>query len=434
MEDMVIRYESMGTIIWSKKDKCYYITNDEKNEREIQNILKEKIKDGEIYNELVKMGLNGTRKEIFSKNSNGLMAPLEYYFDFTNVCNLRCSHCYNRNNMNTTTMEAKQIERIIEDMYKNGIMRIHLAGGEPTLFPKELETYLSTANKYGIMSSMATNGTAITDEICDIISRNNIFSITVSVESAEEDKNAKIRGVGSLKKSKDGIKKLIEYRERNDKNYLVGVKVSFDTETKKEDFEKLIQLALDLKIDVLKFANPERCVFHERGHYSRTKDKYYENMRIIKELKQKYQDKIFITQISSPFNNCATIGLPNMKGCIGAQELIAINSKGNITPCLMNTYNLGNVKDYNSITEVYKSDKIKQYYKKIKNYECGDCRYHSQCRGGCQVRKIVQHGEIKGTDPLCPKKNESQTEQLKKEDTKNNKYKYFNKIAVLHSL
>ena len=30
--------------------------------------------------------------------------------------------------------------------------------------------------------------------------------------------------------------------------------------------------------------------------------------------------------------------------------------------------------------------------KTISNYDCGDCKYHGQCRGGCQVRKYVEEG------------------------------------------
>lgn len=432
MEDIIVRHENIGTLIWSKKYKCYFIAKDKRYKQEIKDILAKKKNDGKIYDELKKIGMNGKVKEIFSDNKQELMAPLEYYFDFTNVCNLKCSHCYNRKNMNNTTMSKTQIEKIITDMYQNGIMRLHLAGGEPTLFSEELNTYLATANKYGIVVSMATNGTMITEEICDIIAKNDIMSITISIESAEESKNAKIRGKGNLEKAKNGIRKLIDYREKYNKNYLVGIKVSYDVQMGKEDFEKLIQLALELKIDVLKFANPERCLFHEKGYYSKTKDKYYKNIKIIHELKQKYKDQILITQIASPITNCSNIGLPNMKGCIGAQELIAINAKGNITPCLMNNYNLGNIKDYNSISDVYQSDKIKKYYEKIKNYKCEDCEYHKQCRGGCQVRKIVQYGEIKEVDPLCPKNNKEKIEKL----TKNQKseFEIFNKVVVVHSL
>ncbi len=432
MEDVIVRHESMGTLIWSKKYKAYFILKNHEDEKELEDILHEKKADGEIYQEALKIGLLGKRKEINSNNKEGLMAPLEYYFDFTNVCNLRCSHCYNRKNMNTSTMSSEEIERIITDMYNNGIMRIHLAGGEPTLFPEEMNTYLATANKYGIVSSMATNGVGITEEICDIISKNNIMSITVSIESADEEKNAKIRGKGSLKKALEGVETLIKYREKNHQNYLVGIKVSYDVDTEKEDFEKLIELALKLKIDVLKFANPERCLFHERGYYSKTKDKYYENIKIINDLKEKYKEQLFITQISSPITNCSNIGLPNMKGCIGAQELIAINSKGNITPCLMNNFNLGNVKDYKSISEVYTSDKIKKYYQKIKNYDCTGCQYHNQCRGGCQVRKMVEYGDIKEIDPLCPKNNKKIVDEIN--EKKPSEFKKFNKVIVVHSL
>ena len=79
---------------------------------------------------------------------------------------------------------------------------------------------------------------------------------------------------------------------------------------------------------------------------------------IINKLKQKYKNEILITTVNSPVNYCTTVGLPNMKGCIGAQELVAINSDGSVTTCLMNKYDLGNIFDVESITEIYESDKI----------------------------------------------------------------------------
>ena len=92
MEDVIVRHESMGTLIWSKKYKAYFILKNHEDEKELEDILHEKKVDGEIYQEALKIGLLGKRKEINSNNKEGLMAPLEYYFDFTNVCNLRCSH------------------------------------------------------------------------------------------------------------------------------------------------------------------------------------------------------------------------------------------------------------------------------------------------------------------------------------------------------
>lgn len=430
MEDAIIRYEANDIIIWSKKKKAYFCSKVTEDNIEIDKVLKGNITSGIIYDELKEIGaISDNKKIIKSDSENRLMSPLEYYFDFTNVCNLKCSHCYNRENMNTKTMTPEQIEKIIVDMYNSGVMRLHLAGGEPTLFPKELDTYLATAKRYGIITSMASNGVSITDKICEILDRNDLMSITISIESANEEENSKIRGKGSLKKSIEGIKKLSEYRRKHNSKYAIGIKVSYDVDIDDKEFEDLIRLSKELKIDILKFANPERCIFHEQGYYSKKAQKYYKNMEAVRKLREKYKDEIFITQITSPVNNCADIGLPNMEGCIGAQELIAINCKGEVTPCLMNDTYLGNIFEVDSIRDLYKSEAMDDYYKKISNYDCKTCQYHKECRGGCQVRKIVEYGKIEKNDPICPVKNNI---KVNIKDTKDDSR--LMKIMVLHSL
>ena len=161
-------------------------------------------------------------------------------------------------------------------------------------------------------------------------------------------------------------------------------------------------------------------------------ENYYNVNSYVMELKEKYKsEKIYISNIANPVNGCADIGLPNMKGCIGAQELISINPDGRISPCLMNQISLGNIYDYNSISDFWNnSEKLKEYRKVIANYGCEDCEYKNQCRGGCQVRKYVEYGEIKGIDPLCPAKHKEKI--IKKQEDK--KIKKLTKINVLHSL
>ena len=456
--DIVLRHEKDDLIIWSNKTKAYYIVSDKQDEAQ----MLEMIETGEcssdkpnnqnnqkLFDELKQIGaIGGTRRDIYSKADNRLMSPLEYYFDYTNVCNLQCTHCYNRNNMNSDTLEDDQIVRIIKDMYESGVMRLHLAGGEPTLFPDKLDIYMKTAKEYGILTSMASNGVCITDEICEILTRNDVMSITISIESANEEENAKIRGKGSLKDSLDGIVHLAKYKKEHNSNYFIGIKVSYDVDVDPKEFEDLIKLAIEYNIDVLKFANPERCVFHERGYYGKKANKYYENIETVRKLKEKYDKDLLITQIVSPVTNCLDLGLPNMRGCIGAQELIAINCRGDITPCLMNLTPLGNIFEIDSIRDVYASDLIKDYYKKITDYDCGDCPVHAKCRGGCQVRKMVEYGKITGIDPLCPIKQnkiklpkDNNIENKKDKNDKNDKKdkyktddKKLKKICVLHSL
>lgn len=67
----------------------------------------------EILVELEEMGLRDNLKEIYTVNKD-LSSPLEYYFDYTNACNLKCNHCYNKEYLNCDTMTDEQIENVID--------------------------------------------------------------------------------------------------------------------------------------------------------------------------------------------------------------------------------------------------------------------------------------------------------------------------------
>lgn len=431
MKNMLVRREYFGNLIWSDTDKCYFVPINKEIDEQVNKIINDGPGEAEVIKELEEMGLRNGVRYIESNNSNSLSAPLECYFDYTNACNLRCSHCYNREFINFATMDEDEIDYVIQDLYNNGVMRLHLAGGEPTLFPEKLERYMATAKKYGIVTSMSSNGTLVSDEIANIIEKNDVTSFTISVESADEKKNAKIRGNGILAKSIEGIRKIVEYRDRNKSKFYIAIKMSYDVHTTEKDFKKMIKLSKKLKVDTLKLINPERCEYHEKGYYSNHAKEYYSIQKIIRKLQEKNKSSLNITMVNSPVNNTCSNGLPNMKGCIGAQELIAINPDGNVTPCLMNKYDLGNIFKDEGIKNIYSGEKINTYNNSATDYNCEECIHHKQCRGGCQVRKVVEYGKITSIDPLCPLKNGEETKEINNEPQK---YNFFIKINVYHSL
>ena len=134
-----------------------------------------------------------------------------------------------------------------------------------------------------------------------------------------------------------------------------------------------------------------------------------------------------ITNISNPILYNFIIGIEENKGCIGAQELLTINPDGRITPCLMNHHLLGNIYEYKSVKEfLANSNRLKEYIAMIENNDC-NCTIQESCRGGCQVRKIVEYGKIYSHDPLCPKEELTRTKtKIKKE--------IIRKVNVYHSL
>lgn len=154
---IIIRKEFDSYLIFSTKKKKYYFASNEILQEEMRQIVKNIIRkekwtknvvSEKLINQLMELGLNDEEIKYIDKSINRevLSAPLEYYFDFTSSCNLKCNHCYNKAHLNNRTMEIQDIRGIINEMYEYGVMRLHLAGGEPTLYKEKLAAYLSCAN------------------------------------------------------------------------------------------------------------------------------------------------------------------------------------------------------------------------------------------------------------------------------------------------
>ena len=319
------------------------------------------------------------------------------------------------------------VRKIISDFAELGIMRIHLAGGEPTINYEALKNYIDVCNRENLILSMATNGSLLDDKICDLLMSNDLLSVSISIDSAIKEKNDITRGNDSYIKIMKGLKKLLEYKEKNKSKTEVCFKPVYYPNITKEEIEALICLSKDLGIQKLKFANPERCLEHQVGYYGKIKEQYYYTARMIQEIIDKNDCNLQITNITNPVLHDFIIGIEENKGCIGAQELITINPDGRITPCLMNHYLLGNIYDYKSVKDfLINSEKLKEYIKKVGSNEC-DCDIQESCRGGCQVRKIVEYGKIYSHDPLCPKDKVTKLKiKVKKEIVR--------KVNVYHSL
>lgn len=430
---ITIRKEKYGIILYSTKLRNYISFNSRELEQAVIQIAhkKKKVIDYanndmflECFNSLGINELSDTVYEI--KDCRKKQIPLEIYYDYTNACNLKCTHCYNRMVLNQNTMNNNQIKMIINDMAKLGIRRIHLAGGEPLLFPENLDTYLNSAQENSIITSIATNGLLLTESMCHKLIEGELLSVSVSIDGYDEKTNSLYRGRNAFAKACNGVKKMVKAKAESNSNIEVCLKPTYYTETSYDYFEKCILLAIDLGVDKIKFANPERCEYHEKGYYGKLRSKYYECAKHIHALKQQYGEKIKITEINNPVVNPSIIGLEGRKGCIGAQELLAINPNGDITPCLMNKTILGNYYNYDSLEEfLYTNEVLEIYRNSMISDKCQDCENYRYCRGGCQVRKKVEYGVIQFKDPLCVKDTD-----VKLED---NEFP-FRMINVLHSL
>jgi len=429
MRRTIIRKEKYGLLVFDYEYGVYYRIYDKNLEKLLLECVEKNDYQDIIYNypnEYKKLKLNNPL--LIDNSSLDFFVPLEAYFDYTAKCNRNCDYCYNKKFLGNITMSEEMVRCVFDYFKELGIMRVHLAGGEPTIDYNGIKNYIEYSNANGFVVSMATNGNFLDDKMCDLLTTNNLLSVSVSIDSPNEEKNDEIRGLGSTKLVKDGVARLNYYKVKNNSKTEICFKPVYYPNLTEKDIIDFINLSKEYSIQKLKFANPERCEEHEKGYYGSIKKDYYETLKLLKDVLLKYKDcGIEITNITNPFVTDFIIGIEGNHGCIGAQELITINPDGRITPCLMNHTYLGNIYEYKNLIDFYNNSKeLKDYLKKIQSYECGECRYHSACRGGCQVRKKVEYGKIMDTDPLCPK-------DLIERNVKD-KQMVMRKVNVFHSL
>jgi cyclic pyranopterin phosphate synthase len=127
----------------------------------------------------------------------------------TDRCNMRCTYCMPYNN--TTWFEQdnllnfNQIVRIATIFANQGIDKIKLTGGEPTIRPNIENLVKSLSNIDGIKSiSMTTNGLLLKGKV-NQLKESGLQSVNISLDTFDRKRFAAITGVDGLDKVLESI-------------------------------------------------------------------------------------------------------------------------------------------------------------------------------------------------------------------------------------
>lgn len=455
--DVVVRSEHFGYLLWSKPLDTYLYPSAEWIHNEIGRLVNEpsygrESVDDRLEAELDEIGFWNSHRVVRKSLEERVSVPLDLYFDYTFACNLKCPFCYNKDDIDTPdnadTMAEDRVQEVLQSMHENGIMRTHLAGGEPLIDPSGLENYLSTAKELGINSSIVTNGTLFDERRRDILFENDLISLTFSIDSPIPEKHNEIRGQGVFERVTQSVREAVEHKKRVDADTRIQLKMSWIPVVPLRHFDLMIELGKELGADVVQFHNPERSIDHKKDHYKDHMDEYYERIRYVDDLQEEYDD-IDVWNVWNPIAGCKSIGLPDMRGCIGGQELLAVNPDGRLQPCLMNKHTLGNLfSDWDgSIREFWhESRELKKFQGVIQELPdiCDSCDLLDECRGGSTTRKIVGNKEhddeleldhMQGAGSFCLKKSDFYDEAVGAvENNETSDLRSFDEIHVAHSL
>jgi radical SAM protein with 4Fe4S-binding SPASM domain len=143
--------------------------------------------------------------------SQGRRIPFFGSMEVTFRCNLHCAHCYiPGKGKNTEELNTGELCLLIDEFAKEGLLWLHITGGEPLLREDFKDIYLHAKHK-GIIPVLFTNGTLITPELADMFAEFPPISTEITIYGASRRTYERVTGVpGSFDRCIQGIDLLRE--------------------------------------------------------------------------------------------------------------------------------------------------------------------------------------------------------------------------------
>lgn len=134
--------------------------------------------------------------------------PLYVKMKLVWTCNLRCGMCNHWRWPDEPPLELARLTNIVDELAELGCRKIHLSGGEPTLYPR-LDVLIAHMSQRGLRVTMTSNGTLITRDRARALAGAGLRGVNISLDSPDPRLHDRIRGLkGSWKRAVKGFRQL----------------------------------------------------------------------------------------------------------------------------------------------------------------------------------------------------------------------------------
>lgn len=334
-----------------------------------------------------------------------LSAPLSVLWELTNICNLRCKHCYASSGTarikELTTDEAKNL---LEELHDMGVLQVSFTGGEPILRPDFIEI-AEFAHSLGFRLGLLTNGTIINQMIAKKIAECFRFCQVTLYAISPKNHDWFVGAPNSFDKTVNGIKLLL------DQNVSVGInmpvfKINF------KEVNDVFRLAVEL--GVKRFAI-SKCLPLGRGkQLDSLLVEQNEYLMAVQSLYRAYTsegipislDRVLSQAFKGLGREPRSLGeLFRFKNCTACRTFCAISADGYIVPCTPFTgteYYAGNVRE-EKFRDIWRASEL---FQKLRNPiwlrgKCKNCPELATCQHRCIVEAYAYFNDIMAPDPDC---------------------------------
>ncbi|MEM1587252.1 MAG: radical SAM protein [Candidatus Bathyarchaeia archaeon] len=367
-----------------------------------------------IVNVLSGIGIYGVTKPY------RVPAPFLVVWNYTNACNLKCRHCYQRADRPTPDeLTTEEKFAIVDQLAENNVSMVAFSGGEP-LMCEDFFDVARYAHERGLYLSIATNGTLLTKDNVARLKEAGIAYLEISLDGATRETHESFRGVnGCFEKTIRGIVNSVE----------AGMFTCIATTAIKHnvnEIPKIIDLAKKLgvrRVIVFNFIPTGRGEEITQLDLSPTEredllkylykvlaDEGFESLSTAPQFSRVCLQQSLIegTDVLSPTHFAALTlhgrakQLTDFLGGCGAGRLYcAIQPNGLVTPCVFMPIVVGDLRKQ-SLREIWMNSPAMNDLRdrsKLRG-RCGHCEYKYVC-GGCRARAYAYHGDYLAPDPGC---------------------------------
>jgi radical SAM protein with 4Fe4S-binding SPASM domain len=144
------------------------------------------------------------------QHAQGERLPIQGAIEVSRRCSLNCQHCYNNLPMGDSAARAREMStddyrRLLDQLVEAGCLWLLFTGGEVFARRDFLEIY-THAKRRGLIVSIFTNGTLITERIADHLAEYRPFAVEITLYGATAATYERLTQVpGSFERCMKGI-------------------------------------------------------------------------------------------------------------------------------------------------------------------------------------------------------------------------------------
>ena len=320
----------------------------------------------------------------------------------TNLCNLRCKHCYQDDFSKKSDLDWQGLKRVSDHLLTtirdwDRTACIHLTGGEPLLKP-ELFPLLNHLDQHSMVEELGiiTNGLPIDREMMRRLSDfPKLKKIKISLDGGDAETNDSIRQKETFDKVMQNLP-LIKQTERFE------ILLMFTAMKRNlRSLPYLFKLCQDMGIDGLII---ERFIPLGRGREVMdevlSKEEWKEMTGMLSDFISAEEEDFFFPyqafQISFGGEESELLGAP----CVVGVDGLCIMPEGSVFPCRRFPISIGNLLE-TSLKQIWDESEILEKLRKKENLKgkCGSCGI-DDCRG-CRSLAFALTNDCLAEDPHC---------------------------------